>query len=225
MRAFYVDTCGDIEECPTVADALNGARVVLSEASSDASFDGEWQGGEETIAWGLMIQAAVEVDSGHRKCERCRSTSDEDHDDEWCGGAPEWQRCVDYQLTDVPGLADALVEILQARPEVAAEVMRRVGDAATDALDQIAALCGCAQWDYPGQVVRDVAALVEQHERAVGELARAGRLLLEQECEAVCSRCKAPASHTYDVGELQVGHCGGDECRRYCAEIVERRAS
>ncbi len=32
-------------------------------------------------------------------------------------------------------------------------------DAADDALDEIATLCGCPQWDYPGQVVRDVRAL------------------------------------------------------------------
>jgi hypothetical protein len=35
-------------------------------------------------------------------------------------------------------------------------------DAATLALDEIAKLCGCERWDYPGQVVRDVArALLE----------------------------------------------------------------
>jgi len=29
-------------------------------------------------------------------------------------------------------------------------------DASEIALDQIAKLCGCPEWDYPGQVVRDV---------------------------------------------------------------------
>lgn len=32
-------------------------------------------------------------------------------------------------------------------------------DAATLALDEIAKLAGCSEWEYPGQVVRDVAAL------------------------------------------------------------------
>lgn len=35
--------------------------------------------------------------------------------------------------------------------------------AAEKALDDIAAICGCPHWDYPGQVVRDVA---ETKERA-----------------------------------------------------------
>lgn len=30
-----------------------------------------------------------------------------------------------------------------------------------DALDKIAKLCGCAQWEYPAQVVRDVDMLVD----------------------------------------------------------------
>jgi hypothetical protein len=35
-------------------------------------------------------------------------------------------------------------------------------DAATEALDAIAKLCGCEQWDYPGQVVRDVEAALSR---------------------------------------------------------------
>jgi len=35
-------------------------------------------------------------------------------------------------------------------------------DAAESALDEIAALCGCPRWEYPGQVVRDVAALLSE---------------------------------------------------------------
>lgn len=40
----------------------------------------------------------------------------------------------------------------------------RVKSAAEDALDAIAKLCGCAEWDYPGQVVRDVQGLVHARE-------------------------------------------------------------
>lgn len=37
---------------------------------------------------------------------------------------------------------------------------RHAVEAATDALDKIAKLAGCEEWDYPGQVVRDVELLV-----------------------------------------------------------------
>ena len=37
-------------------------------------------------------------------------------------------------------------------------------DAAEKALDDIAALCGCPEWEYPGQVVRDVQAAVDARE-------------------------------------------------------------
>lgn len=39
-------------------------------------------------------------------------------------------------------------------------------DAATLAFNDIAALCGCPDWDYPGQIVRDVEALVREREVA-----------------------------------------------------------
>lgn len=51
----------------------------------------------------------------------------------------------------------------------------RLTDGATDALDKIAKMCGCPQWDYPGQVVRDVECLHGYNARLVnvlGELAR-----------------------------------------------------
>lgn len=44
--------------------------------------------------------------------------------------------------------------------------------ASEEALDAIASLCGCPQWDYPGQVVRDVRHLVEEHRQAKDELAK-----------------------------------------------------
>lgn len=37
-------------------------------------------------------------------------------------------------------------------------------DAAIVALNKIAAACGCPQWDYPGQVVRDVLALAKERD-------------------------------------------------------------
>lgn len=38
-------------------------------------------------------------------------------------------------------------------------------DAAEKALDDIAALCGCPEWEYPGQVVRDVQAVIDARRR------------------------------------------------------------
>lgn len=37
-------------------------------------------------------------------------------------------------------------------------------------LDEIAVLCGCPQWEYPAQVVRDVKNTVEAFDRATAEL-------------------------------------------------------
>lgn len=38
-------------------------------------------------------------------------------------------------------------------------------DAAEKALDDIAALCGCPEWEYPGQVVRDVHAVIDARQK------------------------------------------------------------
>lgn len=56
---------------------------------------------------------------------------------------------------------DLTAERDEARQEAASHK-----DAATQAFDAIAALCGCPQWEYPGQVVRDVEALVRQRDEA-----------------------------------------------------------
>ncbi len=40
------------------------------------------------------------------------------------------------------------------------------------ALDAIAALCGCPEWHYPGQLVRDVAALLAERDAAQDEVER-----------------------------------------------------
>lgn len=45
--------------------------------------------------------------------------------------------------------------------------------AAEKALDDIAAICGCPHWDYPGQVVRDVAAMKERARVRIRDLKEA----------------------------------------------------
>jgi hypothetical protein len=47
------------------------------------------------------------------------------------------------------------------------------GSAATLAFDAIATACGCPHWDYPGQVVRDVLAVVKERDEARAALAAA----------------------------------------------------
>ena len=43
---------------------------------------------------------------------------------------------------------------------------QRSDDAATKALDAIAKLCGCPEWGYPGQIVRDVGRVVAARDEA-----------------------------------------------------------
>lgn len=50
----------------------------------------------------------------------------------------------------------------QARERIAELEALLRDNAATRALDEIAALCGCAHWDYPAQVVRDVQELARK---------------------------------------------------------------
>ncbi len=56
---------------------------------------------------------------------------------------------------------------------IASKVLDRavlIENAAMNALDAIAKLCGCAEWDYGGQVVRDVIAVVGERDTARADL-------------------------------------------------------
>jgi hypothetical protein len=50
-------------------------------------------------------------------------------------------------------------------------------DAATKAFDAIAELCGCKEWDYPGQVVRDVESLKRELDNTAQERDARGEIL------------------------------------------------
>lgn len=56
-------------------------------------------------------------------------------------------------------LQDAQAERDRLQVEVDAH-----NDASTPAFDEIAAMCGCPQWEYPGQVIRDVKMVVEERD-------------------------------------------------------------
>jgi hypothetical protein len=65
-------------------------------------------------------------------------------------------------------------------------------DAGEIALDEIAALCGVAEWDYPGQVVRDVKAVIAQRDTAESQIAAVqhalGGIDLSLLCDEIESR-------------------------------------
>lgn len=68
-------------------------------------------------------------------------------------------------------LRSAREELETARRELTAERDRRrqSASAAVNALDEIAAACGCADWEYPGQVVRDVGTVLRERNEAMKE--------------------------------------------------------
>ncbi len=82
------------------------------------------------------------------------------------------------QLAEALELAQDFLEILNERKALRARVAELEqmvdchDDASTSAFDEIAKLCGCEHWEYPGQVVRDVQSVVALRDRAVEELAR-----------------------------------------------------
>lgn len=53
--------------------------------------------------------------------------------------------------------------------------------AAEQALDDIAAICGCPHWDYPGQVVRDVAEMKERARVRIRDLKEALNAAIPQQ--------------------------------------------
>ena len=74
-------------------------------------------------------------------------------------GAPDVKgEDVTYQFVS-PDPQEQIRKLTEAIHDITTEV--DVGNAATEALDAIAKLCGCPTWEYPGQVVRDVEGLLK----------------------------------------------------------------
>jgi hypothetical protein len=65
-----------------------------------------------------------------------------------------------------------LVDELEVASSDRADLAGNGGDAATKAFDAIATLCGCAAWDYPGQLVRDVAEAMRERQEQRAEIDR-----------------------------------------------------
>jgi hypothetical protein len=72
------------------------------------------------------------------------------------------ERSVWVELRNLHARLDSFDDQLSEIAEVLRELRQAKDNAGVRALDQIAALCGCAEWHYPGQIVRDVEALVKQ---------------------------------------------------------------
>lgn len=70
-------------------------------------------------------------------------------------------------------LTERIDGLARERDEARHELADRTS-AAILALSAIAKLCGCAEWEYPGQVVRDVDALVKERDEAHAAGFRAG---------------------------------------------------
>lgn len=92
------------------------------------------------------------------------------------------------------------------------------GDAAEQALDAIAALCGCKTWEYPGQVVRDVEAVVRQLHSCMEELSSAekGAAQWKRECDTL------RANYNAVQADLEREYAGNQKLRkRYGAQENE----
>ena len=134
--------------------AREAAEYALEQAREQAP-EG-WPEGTEQIQWGRLIPCGVIRQSNYVPREedttgRC--------------AANDLDSLCDYDLATV-ARADAGddIDALRAKNEaLAAEAdALRAPSAASEALDDIVALCNAPAWEYPGQVVRDVQAVVER---------------------------------------------------------------
>jgi hypothetical protein len=80
------------------------------------------------------------------------------------------------------------------------------GTAAAEALDKIATLCGCAAWEYPGQVVRDVAVAVTERDAARREADRLREANARlRAVVAALPRCGHPGCGASATGQSEIG--------------------
>ena len=77
------------------------------------------------------------------------------------------QRLLDGLDEHLPHADERSVEDLVAAVADMALKLDAHEDASTPAFDEIAKLCGCPEWEYPGQVVRDVERVVKERDDLV----------------------------------------------------------
>lgn len=68
--------------------------------------------------------------------------------------------CEKFSSLTILSLLDQLEAVERERDDLQLQVDAH-NDASTPAFDEIAKLCGCPEWEYPGQVVRDVQNVVK----------------------------------------------------------------
>lgn len=108
---------------------------------------------------GLVTSACGCEDKGLEEWKeenRCMVLQQKIKNDEliWCSCTPET-------------IAASIKKLSEERDRAIMRFEERDKDAATEAFDKIAEICGCPQWDYPGQLVRDVQELKDSKNRAV----------------------------------------------------------
>lgn len=97
-------------------------------------------------------------------------------------------------------------------------VSERDKSAAELALDAIAEACGCAEWEYPGQVVRDVLAVVRERddaakrlgiiERESADARRLGASIIKAQARAVDAERESVVAWLRGPKSLSVGLAG-----------------
>lgn len=109
------------------------------------------------------------------------------------------------------------IAFLLARLDELMEASRGAAETTEANYDKIAALCGCPQWEYPGQVVRDVELLKKRAEAAERE--RGLVASLADRCEHIADDW---AGEDCDGGDIDRTHTTGIGYRAAtaCAEMI-----
>lgn len=108
-----------------------GDTVAYAEGEARSSIDGWLEDGEwadeyaEAVAWGLVVQQAVQVDTGPA-CPDCGAKPGP----HWSDDCSEPEPTCDYELRDAPDLAASIVEVLRSRPEATQSVICEIGPTA-----------------------------------------------------------------------------------------------
>ena len=124
-----------------------------------------------------------------------------------CGGQGRYEEGTGYESDD----GGEMTRVLDCADCGGQGLVRptEASDASTNAFDAIAVLCGCPTWEYPGQIVRDVEALVKERDEARA----AHREVVEDTARKVALAVAEAVPRAREQGAR--------EMRRLCADAVE----
>jgi hypothetical protein len=156
--APHAATAEDMDLLLRAADRLEQAQTLAEERLESI---GHWKAANEEIQRERddALRMVLEVDDRMAKMRQCVR---------------------DREAEALAALAD--VDELRAALDFARE---SYGGAANDAFSAIAELCGCKQWDYPGQLVRDVERLKANWREAVKRGNSAEEYLGHEKCARI----------------------------------------